>query len=455
MATGPRAVVACPPDELHDLPLLIFGIVLNRNGWRVDYFGASTPVDELVQPSADHDRNWSSSPPPPRIASTPILSELARLAAVAPLALAGAGATQHIADGDRCPAAHRRPRHRRPARSAGLVSAARAGRRPVVCGSDATSVSTTIPRSSRPLGRGRSSRCSCSTMSCSGRPAAPARVPLRTLRALERQLGHAGSAHSRVRRGRPEAGGPRGGRRGGCGRRPHLRRLRPLRRRARPSASPPRSARCRWSRPDRRTRSRPTGSASRTAIRTRCSPPFYRSWVANGWDAPARFDPSAVEWLDDRRRAHPRRPTISATLARRRRARRTRRVGRVPQHSARRPTATAATTQPSTAPRACRRSSSSARSTRARCSHDLGPDDDAFRRQLAWREFYATVLHHAPSTRTDLASSRTWRAWTTTAVPHADRRFACVGRRSDRLSTRRCWDAPAPGAKAGCTTGCG
>ena len=29
---------------------------------------------------------------------------------------------------------------------------------------------------------------------------------------------------------------------------------------------------------------------------------------------------------------------------------------------------------------------------------DLGPDDDAFRRQLAWREFYATVLHHLPST---------------------------------------------------------
>ena len=29
---------------------------------------------------------------------------------------------------------------------------------------------------------------------------------------------------------------------------------------------------------------------------------------------------------------------------------------------------------------------------------DLGPDDDAFRRQLAWREFYAAVLSHSPST---------------------------------------------------------
>ena len=45
---GPRAVLACPPGELHDLPLLIFGIILNRRGWRVDYFGANTPVVEVI-----------------------------------------------------------------------------------------------------------------------------------------------------------------------------------------------------------------------------------------------------------------------------------------------------------------------------------------------------------------------------------------------------------------------
>ena len=95
---GPRAIVACPPDELHDLPVLIFGIVLNRSGWRIDYFGASTPVDELVRVAA------RSRPELVVVAATttdhfdPILGELARLAAVAPLAIAGAGATQHIAD---------------------------------------------------------------------------------------------------------------------------------------------------------------------------------------------------------------------------------------------------------------------------------------------------------------------------------------------------------------------
>ena len=95
---GPRAIVACPPDELHDLPVLIFGIVLNRSGWRIDYFGASTPVDDLVRLVG------RSRPELVVMAATttdrfdPILGELARLAAVAPLAIAGAGATQHIAD---------------------------------------------------------------------------------------------------------------------------------------------------------------------------------------------------------------------------------------------------------------------------------------------------------------------------------------------------------------------
>jgi MerR family transcriptional regulator, light-induced transcriptional regulator len=41
---GPRAVLACPPGETHDLALLIFGIALHRNGWRIGYLGADTPL---------------------------------------------------------------------------------------------------------------------------------------------------------------------------------------------------------------------------------------------------------------------------------------------------------------------------------------------------------------------------------------------------------------------------
>lgn len=94
---GPRAVLACPPGELHDLALMAFGIVLNRNGWRIDYLGTSTPVDELTR-TVDARR-----PDLVVLAATrpetlePLRPALAALARRAPLALAGAGATPQMA----------------------------------------------------------------------------------------------------------------------------------------------------------------------------------------------------------------------------------------------------------------------------------------------------------------------------------------------------------------------
>jgi DNA-binding transcriptional MerR regulator len=94
---GPQALLACPPGELHDLALMIFGIVLNRNGWRIDYLGTSTPVEELAR-AADRSR-----PDLIVLAATvpenlePLRDELASLARRVPLALAGAGATPQVA----------------------------------------------------------------------------------------------------------------------------------------------------------------------------------------------------------------------------------------------------------------------------------------------------------------------------------------------------------------------
>jgi hypothetical protein len=34
---GPRAVLACPSGELHDLGLMMFGITLRHRGWRIAY----------------------------------------------------------------------------------------------------------------------------------------------------------------------------------------------------------------------------------------------------------------------------------------------------------------------------------------------------------------------------------------------------------------------------------
>jgi methanogenic corrinoid protein MtbC1 len=46
---GPRAVLACPSGERHDLGLLIFGIALREHGWRITFLGADTPSDTLVE----------------------------------------------------------------------------------------------------------------------------------------------------------------------------------------------------------------------------------------------------------------------------------------------------------------------------------------------------------------------------------------------------------------------
>ena len=46
--TGPLAVLACPPGERHDLALLAFGVLLGRQGWRVRFFGADTPLPGLT-----------------------------------------------------------------------------------------------------------------------------------------------------------------------------------------------------------------------------------------------------------------------------------------------------------------------------------------------------------------------------------------------------------------------
>jgi len=94
---GPRAVLACPPGELHDLALMVFGIMLNRNGWRIDYLGMNTPVEELTRTvDARHpDLVVLAATLPENL--EPHATQLTALVRRAPLALAGAGATPQIA----------------------------------------------------------------------------------------------------------------------------------------------------------------------------------------------------------------------------------------------------------------------------------------------------------------------------------------------------------------------
>jgi len=44
---GSMALLACPPGEMHELPLRMIRLVLEWNGWRTDYLGADLPWDAL------------------------------------------------------------------------------------------------------------------------------------------------------------------------------------------------------------------------------------------------------------------------------------------------------------------------------------------------------------------------------------------------------------------------
>ncbi len=50
---GPRALLACPPGELHDLGLVAFGVVLRDRGWRITYLGPDTPIETIARTAAD------------------------------------------------------------------------------------------------------------------------------------------------------------------------------------------------------------------------------------------------------------------------------------------------------------------------------------------------------------------------------------------------------------------
>jgi DNA-binding transcriptional MerR regulator len=94
---GERALLACPPGEMHELGLILFGLALRRHGWRITYLGADTPLETLRAASGDLAPRAVvlTALDEDRFAS--LRDELRGLAAVAPLFLAGAGATERVA----------------------------------------------------------------------------------------------------------------------------------------------------------------------------------------------------------------------------------------------------------------------------------------------------------------------------------------------------------------------
>ena len=94
---GPRAVLACPSGERHDLGLLCCGLALHRRGWRVTYLGPDTPAQALESTVGLVDPAQvviGAVQPEPLHAAAPGLARVARRVAVA---VGGAGADAALA----------------------------------------------------------------------------------------------------------------------------------------------------------------------------------------------------------------------------------------------------------------------------------------------------------------------------------------------------------------------
>jgi DNA-binding transcriptional MerR regulator len=94
---GPRAVLACAPGELHDLPLIVFGLVLAGRGWVITYLGPDTPLATIQETLVDLDARLVviSAMTKQRFRSAE--QQLTELVRQLPVALAGAGATESLA----------------------------------------------------------------------------------------------------------------------------------------------------------------------------------------------------------------------------------------------------------------------------------------------------------------------------------------------------------------------
>lgn len=52
---GPLALLACAPGELHDLALIVFGLALRGQGWRIAFLGIDTPLFTLAEAARELD----------------------------------------------------------------------------------------------------------------------------------------------------------------------------------------------------------------------------------------------------------------------------------------------------------------------------------------------------------------------------------------------------------------
>jgi MerR family transcriptional regulator, light-induced transcriptional regulator len=94
---GPRAVLACPSGERHDIGLLCCALALDRRGWRITYLGADTPVDALATAVDQLDPEVVVIGAVQVAPLQAVAPALGRLAGRVPIALGGCGACADLA----------------------------------------------------------------------------------------------------------------------------------------------------------------------------------------------------------------------------------------------------------------------------------------------------------------------------------------------------------------------
>lgn len=94
---GPRALLACAPNEQHTLALMVFGIALHEQGWRITYLGPDTPIETLTEVAELIDPDLTVVAATMRQRLPRHATQLSGFTDRWPLALGGAGVSTRLA----------------------------------------------------------------------------------------------------------------------------------------------------------------------------------------------------------------------------------------------------------------------------------------------------------------------------------------------------------------------
>jgi DNA-binding transcriptional MerR regulator/methylmalonyl-CoA mutase cobalamin-binding subunit len=93
---GPLAILACAPEERHDIGLVAFGLVLRSHGWRIFFLGANTPVETVASAATALKSDLAVVTSVDTRLLEAAAGDLRRLGRATRLVLSGAGATEEL-----------------------------------------------------------------------------------------------------------------------------------------------------------------------------------------------------------------------------------------------------------------------------------------------------------------------------------------------------------------------